>query len=429
MSMECRPKKEVILPVFGSVDITRVRPVVDHPLFQKMRQRLQLGEVHVVYPGGRHTRFEHSLGAGKWTWRRARRMVGWEHNLTQEDADALEVYAFLHDIGHGPRSHMIDPLVSVDHDARGVELVKSLAPQIAECGTDPERIVRMMKREDPSAQIVVDKALGTEKIAYLACDAHHTGIEGMPSEGVYLDHVYWLDNKVVADSKILEEVTLLNRFYYTMYARVYYRTAVVASERCLQRMISVLLGQTGDEPEFSEEELVAMTDSELDTHLANSRNPLIQAQYQRYAERLQPYPALAFQLSPFHEDNWSGGHKMLHLEAPEALFNNQQLKNPHVLYQIERKIESALGMPNQSVLAAAPVPARRFEPPVVNFLVNSGVKSLEEMNPALWREQKHEAKRQACFYVCTYLELCPVLATPQAAKQVLDIVLRHIESL
>ena len=52
-------------PVFGFIKIRRglLYDIVSHPLFQRLNRIAQLGLTSVVYPGARHTRFQHSIGA------------------------------------------------------------------------------------------------------------------------------------------------------------------------------------------------------------------------------------------------------------------------------------------------------------------------------------------------------------------------------
>ena len=52
-------------PVFGFIKIPcgLLYGIVEHPLFQRLNRINQLGLASVVYPGARHTRFQHSLGA------------------------------------------------------------------------------------------------------------------------------------------------------------------------------------------------------------------------------------------------------------------------------------------------------------------------------------------------------------------------------
>ncbi len=424
MDLKTRQVKEVLLPVTGTVNIRRYRPFIDTPRYQLLRKRLQLGEAHVVYPDAQHPRLGHCMGTGKLTWRRLRRWREWGY-VNDQDAVDTEAFGFLHDIGHGPRSHITDPLVSQDHEVRALAYLEELRPNIEATGADPDRIIRMMKREDPLAQAVVHTPLGADKLDYLARDAHHTGMKGMPEEGFFLDYVHFIDGELVADAKIFSNVMLLLQFYWTMYEKVYFRTAVLLTERFIQRMISVLMGQTGEMPEFTESALVEMTDSDLDYHLSHATNPLVREEYQTYLRREQPMPAVVLQLHPYDKQNWVGGHAMRHLPAPHVLFSAPQLRDPRRLYAIERQIEAALGLPNHAVLAVAPVPARRFEPPSIRFLTDSGIMSLEDMDPTLWNAQREGSKRYARFYIGTYHDYCPVLA--EAAEKVREIVLESIQ--
>lgn len=421
MQIAGRPVKSVPLPISDTVNITRVLPIVDSEIFQRLRYRLQLGEVHVAYPGATHRRFEHCLCVGKLTWRRSRRWLEW-NQIDNQDAIDLETYGFLHDIGHGPRSHITDPLVHIGHDERGISLIRELAPHIEQSGANVERIISMMRREDPLAQAVMHTPLGTDKLDYLARDAFHAGLEGRPDAGLFLDNTYYLNNQLVADVKIYDYVKLLMQFYWTMYSRVYYRTQVVTSERYIQRMIATMLGKTGGEPEFTEDELVNMTDSDLDYHLSHSQNPVIQDQYRIYMRRGQPIPAIIFQLEPFHEHNWRGSHAMLHCRAPESVLLTSILQDPMVVDTIERRIEQWANLPENSVLLAPPRSVRRFEPQEIMFLTDSGVVSLETMDPELWAAQRLQANRYVHCYVATYRDYCQTLSTAAAANKILQII-------
>jgi HD superfamily phosphohydrolase len=127
--------QELFLPVHGYVELwPEELAVVDHPAFQRLRRVRQLGFAHFVFPGGTHTRFEHSIGA----LHVAQRIIdsinknadgvappqttSWCRQALGEDvARLVRVGALLHDIGHLPFGHTLeDELNHLDkHDGSG----------------------------------------------------------------------------------------------------------------------------------------------------------------------------------------------------------------------------------------------------------------------------------------------------------------------
>ncbi len=90
--------------------------IVDCPTFQRLRKLKQLALANLVYPGANHTRFDHSLGA----FHVASRMAS---VLGIDDANQriIRLAALLHDVGHGPFSHVSEPILK-KHSASRVEL-------------------------------------------------------------------------------------------------------------------------------------------------------------------------------------------------------------------------------------------------------------------------------------------------------------------
>ncbi len=115
------PTQRVRCPVHGFISYSRnERKIVDHPVFQRLRYVRQLAMEYLVYPGGVHTRFEHSLGVMELATRVFDRLLErhraeMEKDLKQvpELADhtiaksrqLIRLMALLHDVGHPAFAH------------------------------------------------------------------------------------------------------------------------------------------------------------------------------------------------------------------------------------------------------------------------------------------------------------------------------------
>ncbi len=84
--------------------------IIDNPIFQRLRRIRQLSGAHLTYPGAQHTRFEHSLGvmhiAG-----RASQTLQEKGVLNADDIDSIRLAPHLHDVGHGPFSHLFEEVL------------------------------------------------------------------------------------------------------------------------------------------------------------------------------------------------------------------------------------------------------------------------------------------------------------------------------
>lgn len=87
--------------------------IVDSFPFQRLRRIRQLALTHLVYPGAEHTRFCHSIGVMHLATRVFDCLCGTSPDLKKLSAgevshlrQVLRLYALLHDLGHGPFSHV-----------------------------------------------------------------------------------------------------------------------------------------------------------------------------------------------------------------------------------------------------------------------------------------------------------------------------------
>jgi HD superfamily phosphohydrolase len=123
---EFRPK-QINDPIWGTIELAPWEvALLDTPLLQRMRGVRQLGLAQLVFPGASHDRLEHILGVVGAVEQCVQSLSGqidrWnrDHQTVQlppikaEDRYALRLSALLHDIGHGPFSHALEPVFERD---------------------------------------------------------------------------------------------------------------------------------------------------------------------------------------------------------------------------------------------------------------------------------------------------------------------------
>ncbi|MDO9539352.1 MAG: HD domain-containing protein [Methanocalculus sp.] len=163
-------------PVHGDIEVDEdVRMLLDTPPVQRLRMIRQLGFSFLVYPGANHTRFEHALGTMHLATHLCRSL-----SLDRDETRLLRSAALLHDIGHGPFSHAIEPLMEsfCDHGHDGVDhLLESgeIAGILADIGLDPTEVAAVISGRHHLAAAIHGE-LDVDRMDYLNRDAHYTGV-------------------------------------------------------------------------------------------------------------------------------------------------------------------------------------------------------------------------------------------------------------
>ena len=121
-------------PVFGFIKIPLglLYNIVKHPYFQRLSRIKQLGLSSVVYPGAQHTRFQHSLGAFYLMTEAIEQLKRKGHFIFDVDAEAAKAAILLHDIGHGPFSHVLENTLvrNVSHEQISLALMEKMNKQL-----------------------------------------------------------------------------------------------------------------------------------------------------------------------------------------------------------------------------------------------------------------------------------------------------------
>lgn len=259
------PRKAVCIPGSEPVDISDYVELVDHPLVQRMRRHKQLGINHLVFPGAVHTRFEHALGVLGLTEKLSRL-----YGMDQHDRKLLGAFALLHDIGHGPFSHQIEPVAGGSHKDKGLEYIKRMRNALEACDLQLEDVEEMFSGESRLAIFVNDRNLGTDKLDYLRRDALHIGFAGVPDIETVLRYSSLKDGEWAVEEKFIEDIKRIQKFYSYLHQHGYLNKTALSVQRIFQRAVQEEI----EAGKVTKEELWEMTDEELEYLIFGSENNL-----------------------------------------------------------------------------------------------------------------------------------------------------------
>lgn len=177
---------EITDPVHRYIGFSAVeRDLIDTSVFQRLRRIRQLAGAHLVYPSAQHSRFEHSLGtmhvagyAGESLLRKG--FIENEDNIQQ-----LRLAALLHDVGHGPFSHLFEEVLeskySMTHEDMGKKVIleSEIGDVLSEHGFIPAEICRLSFGESKSSFLneIIAGSLSADIMDYLPRDGLFTGAE------------------------------------------------------------------------------------------------------------------------------------------------------------------------------------------------------------------------------------------------------------
>ena len=117
-------------PVFGFIYIPNdlLYDCIQHRYFQRLNRIKQLGLSHFVYPGAQHTRFLHSIGAMHLTNEAIQELRAKGEEISEAESTGVLAAVLLHDIGHGPFSHVSEDLLTpgINHEYFSLLLMEEM---------------------------------------------------------------------------------------------------------------------------------------------------------------------------------------------------------------------------------------------------------------------------------------------------------------
>ena len=240
-------------PVFGFIKVPRglLLDIVKHRLFQRLSRIKQLGMASVVYPGAQHTRFQHSLGAFHLMSEAILSLQQKGIFIFDSEAEALKAAILLHDVGHGPFSHVLEhTLISgISHEQISLMMMEEMNREMQGRLT---LAIKIFKDDYPKRFLhqLISSQLDMDRLDYLRRDSFFTGVtEGNIGSARIIKMLNVVDDRLVVEQKGIYSIENYLTSRRLMYWQVYLHKTTVAYEKtlvCLLRRAKYL-AQRGDE--------------------------------------------------------------------------------------------------------------------------------------------------------------------------------------
>ena len=417
--------KIILDPLWGIIDITDFLPVIDTPQFQKLGFKYQLGVADLVYPAATHTRKQHSFGAYHRTKILTNRWVEMGF-IGREDAKLANCFGLLHDIGHGPFSHVIESVTKErwgrDHDDNGARMLDGMKESVRASGIDHDGLKKMFGHSNPLYLAVHDKNLGSEKLDYLSRDAFYT-IGEVPGVDYLAFHTYFIDGKVMIDARGMDQAKAIQEFYVKMFKNVYLRKNSLIGQRFIQKITDELLRTSN----VSEDQFWSLTDYGLLGLFENSASSLVKKYYRLFLERQIPKTAVALRPDKFKEVEKGRPKQMavfgLDEELMQKIVTSPSFTELDKLRAAETAIARIADVPEDAILIVPPINSHRFVPQDIQIYNPNGQHSwLSQHFENHFKALAEEGKSYVVLRICVLPEYREKLSQPKVAESVKEYV-------
>ena len=255
--MSCT-RKIINDPVFGFLNIPDgvLFTILQHPYIQRLNRIRQLGLSFFVYPGAMHSRFLHSLGAMHLMHEAITSLREKGVDITDNEATAAMAAILLHDVGHGPFSHVFEEAgmlpVGMSHEDISLMMMYeirdwfsssliALPKERAEASFIMNLAISIFKDEYEKHFLhqLISSQLDVDRLDYLCRDSFFCGVtEGSVASARILKMMNVKDGRLVVEAKGIYSIEKFLVARRLMYWQVYLHHTSVAAEQLLIKILT-----------------------------------------------------------------------------------------------------------------------------------------------------------------------------------------------
>ena len=207
--------------------------------FQRLRRIRQLGFASLAYPGADHSRYSHSLGVME-TARKMLAQLCRSFQIDEADQTICLAGCLLHDLGHGPFSHVFERVSGFDHEAITRRIVEDPGSEVHTILAShdrqlPERVAAFLGGTSPRPFLfdILSSQLDADRLDYLLRDNLMTGSRYGDYDLNWLLHALTIDEvsgRLAVNWKGVSAVEAYLQSRYHMYRNVYFHKVVRSAE-------------------------------------------------------------------------------------------------------------------------------------------------------------------------------------------------------
>lgn len=211
--------------------------VILTPEFQRLKNIKQLGLCSLKFPKAVGNRFEHSLGTG-WLSKRIGSTLHdkYPKRITPKHVELITLAGLLHDIGHGPLSHVFDRTTNTRHEDRSEQILRRIAPRIGITDQEVNTIALMISpkgliKERSWLYQIVSGNVDSDRMDYLVRDSTYLNANVSLTKNVVLRII---DSAKLVNDRLVFDTSLTSLLFDTrevMYDRYYNDPDVINYEK------------------------------------------------------------------------------------------------------------------------------------------------------------------------------------------------------
>ena len=384
------------------VDLRGYKDILQHPYFTRL-ERVQQVPLATRYIGCRHTRLEHSLGTywvtSRLLERRTRKAL-----FEDEEERSIKIAALLHDIGHGPYSHVIENISEIDHNMMTISITEEMEKEIKSAGGNLDTVKNVMKKQHELYPLV-KSILGADCLDYIPRDLYHCGLGSVPSLERLITSVVFEgenDNRygVLYSNDGGDAVINFIKSWWDAHRNIYLHKDTEIPRTMFQRAVKMVFGTVG-------EDVFGMDDTELLSRLYESEDKNVQRLMSRIRNRefYQEIAVLKLDGYEMFEDRKTS----VYTATKEEM---RRLHTDGIAEDAERRIEKEFNLPEQSVIIANSQDIERINPKdnvsrdkSAHILIGDSLKPVEEVYPDFFEYMGEETRRHFAIRVTVDPEL------------------------